>query len=115
VQLAFVVPGAIIARFGWFGTSGVAVGSGPPGLQQAPIAHLQRGRNLTAHAGQAVTILISLPRLGGAAEPKELTAVAGDPQARSLHLLRIGRAEDVGLEVGGNTRAGRLLLVLPNP
>jgi hypothetical protein len=57
----------------------------------------------------------ALPRLGGAAEVKELTAVAGDPQARFPHLLRIGRAEDVGLEVGGNAWAGSLFLGRPNP
>src|SRR4029450_7400094 len=56
-----------------------------------------------------------LPRSGGAADAKELTAVVRDPQARSPHLLRVGRAEDVGLEVGGYTRAGRFLLVRPRP
>ena len=62
-------------------------------------------------ASQNQGMLSSSARLGRAADAKELTAVARDPQAGCPHLLHIDRAEDVGLEAGGNARAGRLLLV----
>ena len=39
-QLAFVVPGVVIASHRLVGPSGVAIDLGPPGLQQTPIAHV---------------------------------------------------------------------------
>jgi hypothetical protein len=84
----------------------IAVGRDTLTLAEASGANTALGASLPSKEAPA-----SLPRLGGAADAKELTAVARNPQARYPHLLSVGGAEDVGLEVGGNARARRLLLV----
>ena len=83
------------------------------GCQERVRDVLRQYVEITVSAGRSMCHrqrLHQLPSVG-ATQPKELTAVVRDSQARSPHLLRIGRAKDVGLEVGGNAGAGRFLLV----